>query len=716
MSSAKSVHITKSAHSNSRIRRMHSRRKRKSDTPQQHTLLQLQQHFGNQAVGRMIQAKLTIGESNDKYEREADQVADKVMRMPESARLEDEETTVQKKTLVNQISPLVQRAPQEAQSGEEEPLVQAMPEEAAEKEEEEQMFTDKPLIQRKPQTGVGVEEETVQTKPLIQRQAEEDEPAQANAMFQRQEIETEEEKLVHAKGLTATNTWISPSVASDIQSLQGKGQKLPEVTKNFFGPRFGSDFSQVRVHTDARAAHLARSINARAFTLGRDVVFGAGEYSTDTFAGKKLLAHELTHVVQQKNMSTVGNRIVSHQIAKTCSPTVQRYDILQQMLDYVALRDDVEDRLKVAGPVDAGELVRLIKGAKPAVRRRLYLNDKTRTMVMTRLGGAESESVFSAMLSGILYYPGWESDSFRAMGAAERDEVIQKTDDLFIIETGISRKLTMDLEDKPLVRRWLELRDAVISDASKKVVRQAEQDAAYNEYLREAVEKLKGVSFGSATEVGGGSYDLANWESEEDSKYAGRGKLVLKPGVEPSIGVRELFDDLSNWAFDCAEFVQVSHLYARWKTMGDDTFNRFSGGKLEIRMHYSTGVYRALGYQRSAAGDKMTRIEPGGKFIDATPVDELLDEAPIGSRITWRNILANPSSDFYNENTLKLGDDQYGAHGFSGSSNVFSRAELEKELSATTYSGPDPEPPQSYIEANVFIRSIEHYQKPKVQE
>ena len=70
----------------------------------------LQHSLGNQAVGRMIQAKLTIGEPDDKYEREADQVADKVMRMPEPAGSEDDESTVQAKPIANQITPLVQRA------------------------------------------------------------------------------------------------------------------------------------------------------------------------------------------------------------------------------------------------------------------------------------------------------------------------------------------------------------------------------------------------------------------------------------------------------------------------------------------------------------------------------------------------------------------------------------------------------------------------------
>ncbi len=64
-------------------------------------------------------------------------------------------------------------------------------------------------------------------------------------------------------------------------------------------PRFGHDFSQVRIHTDERAAETARAVNALAYTVGRDVVFGAGQYAPQTDEGRRLLAHELTHVVQQ---------------------------------------------------------------------------------------------------------------------------------------------------------------------------------------------------------------------------------------------------------------------------------------------------------------------------------------------------------------------------------------------------------------------------------
>ncbi|MBI3900067.1 MAG: DUF4157 domain-containing protein [Gammaproteobacteria bacterium] len=69
-------------------------------------------------------------------------------------------------------------------------------------------------------------------------------------------------------------------------------------------PRFDHDFSRVRIHTDARAAESARALNARAYTVGRDVVFNAGEYSPGVGGGRRLLAHELTHVVQQRGIAT----------------------------------------------------------------------------------------------------------------------------------------------------------------------------------------------------------------------------------------------------------------------------------------------------------------------------------------------------------------------------------------------------------------------------
>ncbi len=90
-----------------------------------------------------------------------------------------------------------------------------------------------------------------------------------------------------------------PGMESQIERLRGGGQQLPQPLRAYFEPRFGHDFGGVRLHTGSHAVEAAQKINAKAFTVGNDVAFGAAEYSPETGAGKRLLAHELTHVIQQ---------------------------------------------------------------------------------------------------------------------------------------------------------------------------------------------------------------------------------------------------------------------------------------------------------------------------------------------------------------------------------------------------------------------------------
>jgi len=196
-------------------------------------ILFLQRTIGNQAVQRLVksgtlQAKLKIGQPGDKYEQEADRVADAVMQMPE---------------------------------------------------------------------------------PGVQRQEEPE----------------EEEEMLQAKATSSNISEVNPNLESHIQSLKGGGQPLSENDRAFFEPRFGRDFSQVRVHTDAQAEEMARAVNARAFTVGRDIVFGGGKYAPDTIRGNRLLTHELTHVIQQsanqRRQTAAGGRL--HR-SDACVPSIQR--------------------------------------------------------------------------------------------------------------------------------------------------------------------------------------------------------------------------------------------------------------------------------------------------------------------------------------------------------------------------------------------------------
>lgn len=91
-----------------------------------------------------------------------------------------------------------------------------------------------------------------------------------------------------------------PPIVHDV--LNSPGQSLDAGTRAFIEPRFGHDFSGVRIHTDTRAAESAKAVNALAYTFGKDVVFGRGQYMPETNKGRKLLAHELTHVIQQRGI------------------------------------------------------------------------------------------------------------------------------------------------------------------------------------------------------------------------------------------------------------------------------------------------------------------------------------------------------------------------------------------------------------------------------
>lgn len=231
-------------------------------------VLQLQRTIGNRAVGQLlsgigaaqrepadhgslIQAKLTINPPGDVYEQEADRVAGQV---------------------VDRIN---QPASQPAGQGQ--------------------------AVQRQ---EVPEEEELLQGK-MIQRQPEEEEELLQGKMIdtiQRQDIPEEEEELqmmpivqrAPGGGIAA-----APDLEATIQRARGSGQPLSRGIRAPMEQAFGADFGGVRVHTDTESDLLNRSIQARAFTTGHDVFFRQGAYDPGSRSGQELLAHELTHVVQQ---------------------------------------------------------------------------------------------------------------------------------------------------------------------------------------------------------------------------------------------------------------------------------------------------------------------------------------------------------------------------------------------------------------------------------
>ncbi len=131
-----------------------------------------------------------------------------------------------------------------------------------------------------------------------------------------------EDYLIQAKNNTNSALAVPPGTASDIHSIEGAGRSLPASERTYFEPRFGRDLSSVRIHTNKRAAEISQSIKARAFTYGNNLVFGAGQYAPGTSPGKKLLAHELTHYVQQS-----GGSKINHADKGTTSTNSEKYNV-----------------------------------------------------------------------------------------------------------------------------------------------------------------------------------------------------------------------------------------------------------------------------------------------------------------------------------------------------------------------------------------------------
>jgi hypothetical protein len=157
------------------------------------------------------------------------------------------------------------------------------------------------------------EEEKIQKKgdkkeeEKVQREPEKKEEEKIHKMEDKKEEkdvhrtadQKEEDKHI-AKKESGPSDAGSAKTSAYIHSLPGKGSPLPKEAQQFFGKRMAHDFSEVRIHTGTEAEQSAKNVNAKAYTTGYNIVFNKNQYNPASADGKKLLAHELTHVVQQK--------------------------------------------------------------------------------------------------------------------------------------------------------------------------------------------------------------------------------------------------------------------------------------------------------------------------------------------------------------------------------------------------------------------------------
>jgi len=221
-----------------------------------------QRAVGNQAYGGLIQTqKLTVSTPHDPYEQEADRVADEVMRgsAPSSG----------------------------------------------------------PAID-----SSGVQRMCTECEDEVQRQV-----VDTDTLFPPEDLKRDEEEEARVAGPTIQTKRLGPlapfaappSVSAQLARSGAGGEPLSVETRRFMEPRFGTSFADVRVHTDAQATVMCASIDAKAFTYGRDVYFGTHWYSPTTREGQHLLAHELTHVEQQgQSTARLGRSVSPTVVQRAC--------------------------------------------------------------------------------------------------------------------------------------------------------------------------------------------------------------------------------------------------------------------------------------------------------------------------------------------------------------------------------------------------------------
>jgi Domain of unknown function (DUF4157) len=163
------------------------------------------------------------------------------------------------------------------------------------------------------------------------------------------EEDSEEQQLQTKSGTAGVRSDAAPQLVHEV--LRSPGQPIDSASRTFFEPRFGKDFSQVRVHTDERAAESARSVGARAYTVGQQVVFGHGLYAPHTADGQRLLAHELTHTLQQRGHSgSLQRQPNPPELATHDHPSLgTRLKILEDTAP--AARSRLDQIIRTGGPV-----------------------------------------------------------------------------------------------------------------------------------------------------------------------------------------------------------------------------------------------------------------------------------------------------------------------------------------------------------------------------
>ena len=247
----------------------------------------------------VVQTKLTIGQPNDTYEKEADSVADKVVQRLSYGGEQAMTPAITPLAARTGITALNTRAAATGNTAPAPGTANGMTASAPSAITTIAPVAARGIIQEK---CAHCEEEEKKHKekdrPAIRKKPIFDSNTEPEENIQRKCAACEKEEKMQRKPDGAT-PGVSPQIESRLASSKGRGAPLPDSTRHHMESAFGRDLGAVRIHTDAGAVQMSRDLNAQAFTHASDIYFDSGKYDSSASAGRHLLAHELTHVVQQ---------------------------------------------------------------------------------------------------------------------------------------------------------------------------------------------------------------------------------------------------------------------------------------------------------------------------------------------------------------------------------------------------------------------------------
>ncbi len=212
------------------------------------------------------------------------------------------------------------------------------------------------------------------------------------------------QRLVNLSCKAEQESEVSPDVENTINQARGGGQQLDNTVQAQMSEAFNVDFTGVRVHTGTQSDSLNKSLSARAFTTGQDIFFGQGEYSPGSSSGRKLLAHELTHVVQQQSMMSSGGPLT---VGPADDPYEREADRIADQVAVGAGKIDSSRGRSDFGDIQAAQREVSGGGGEGNIQRGFWdtvTDEEKRPELLDSIGGlAGSSGLFASSLNGLGY-------------------------------------------------------------------------------------------------------------------------------------------------------------------------------------------------------------------------------------------------------------------------------------------------------------------------